>query len=495
MLQKKYLFVLILINFVNHTSNIFAQQITAMSGFTYDNCIRDVSFYNGIEVLNDLTDIPYSTPQYQKNCNTGNDLSKPVAYKSNSTPEIRASLKINCNGASKWVSAKVHFGDNIVKHYYPAKLITPFSSSNFIYPSNVQAENQKATNSNGSLYVFEPNKVNYIDKYTIVWRIAEGNLPEPSLEDDSKWLEVGASVNQFYITYKAPILSQAAYHLEPTQAFHTLLHLGCVNGINQTNPDNIVDNIYNYGIKIQGNENKVFRADGDGPIRYWGPNIAPPACYEVSKILKIKDAVCGGWASLFEDVIRLQGINIDRTLITWGWCLSSQDIYKQDKDIMDFFGLEYHSVTPLPYDGNINPGCFGKPMSQFLVKNWQNFNTKFTMNDFTNKYFEIPTDPLIIGNGNIIPNTELLGVKAQGNANPKSEFETHDISRFNGKYYDASYGSPIALSKNEWENNALHSFGGIIVYEKWTYPNITQDYYINWIGDQNNTNLQAIYAE
>lgn len=56
-------------------------------------------------------------------------------------------------------------------------------------------------------------------------------------------------------------------------------------------------------------------------------------------------------------------------------------------------------------------------------------------------------------------------------------------------------GSPIASSKNEWENNALHSFGGIIVYSKWSYPNTIQDYYINWIGEQNNSTLQAIYAE
>ena len=54
--------------------------------------------------------------------------------------------------------------------------------------------------------------------------------------------------------------------------------------------------------------------------------------------------------------------------------------------------------------------------------------------------------------------TDETGAAAQGNANPHSEFVNHFIVKYDGKYYDPSYGTGSFANQAAWENASLGGF-------------------------------------
>lgn len=93
------------------------------------------------------------------------------------------------------------------------------------------------------------------------------------------------------------------------------------------------------------------------------------------------------------------------------------------------------------------------------------------------------------GGGNLgFVASELPGASGQGNTDPRSEFENHAIVKYNGKYYDPSYGSSIANDANSWETPALDGFGSILRYIDVLKE---KDFYLNWVGYINNTTQQS----
>jgi len=69
-----------------------------------------------------------------------------------------------------------------------------------------------------------------------------------------------------------------------------------------------------------------------------------------------------------------------------------------------------------------------------------------------------------------------------------SEFENHAIVKYNGKYYDPSYGadSQNTTNANDWENQALDGFGSILFYQEGS-----KQFFINWVGYLNDSSLQT----
>lgn len=93
---------------------------------------------------------------------------------------------------------------------------------------------------------------------------------------------------------------------------------------------------------------------------------------------------------------------------------------------------------------------------------------------------------MVLNNGNVIPIGEQNGSLGQGNPDPRFEFENHAIVKFDGKYYNPSYGSSIASNTNSWETPALAGFGGMVYF-----LNNGTLYRINWIGHLNDGSQQS----
>lgn len=199
------------------------------------------------------------------------------------------------------------------------------------------------------------------------------------------------------------------------------------------------------------------------------------------------DGACQGWASFFEDIVRLQGISTaEMSTVTYNqYVLSASDVIKMNNDAKTFLGSQISNLSYLPPD----PGSTSSTgiRSDFLVKKWNvSALSKFVMNESTNKHFGITPINITLANGKVISIVVQSGACGQGNNDPRSEFENHAITKYNGKYYDPSYGSMIASSANDWESPALDAFGSIMVY-----THNGNDYYINWIGHLNNNTFQS----
>jgi hypothetical protein len=57
---------------------------------------------------------------------------------------------------------------------------------------------------------------------------------------------------------------------------------------------------------------------------------------------------------------------------------------------------------------------------------------------------------------------DLARAAAQGNPNPRAHFCNHAIVRFNGAYYDPSYGTGPFASPTAWEDASLDGFGAYV---------------------------------
>ena len=63
------------------------------------------------------------------------------------------------------------------------------------------------------------------------------------------------------------------------------------------------------------------------------------------------------------------------------------------------------------------------------------------------------------------------------------------LVKYNSKYYDPSYGSPIRNSQNEWETGALSFFGSIVLFED--KNDNGKEWFLNWVGHLNDSTIQT----
>jgi uncharacterized Zn-binding protein involved in type VI secretion len=144
------------------------------------------------------------------------------------------------------------------------------------------------------------NRVGFFNPLTIRWSYC--------VPGRSGYAEAGVSSNQVYVSWKTPTT---------TSRYHTVVAVACRNAVGQTNESNIVAGIWS------GFTNRsVFKADGTGPMQYWGTNALahrngdPGTRLDTTAMLvKHSDGQCGAWAAFFTDVIKVNGIGAESSNI------------------------------------------------------------------------------------------------------------------------------------------------------------------------------------
>ncbi len=235
-------------------------------------------------------------------------------------------------------------------------------------------------------------------------------------------------------------------------------------------------------------------------MEYWGPNLPSDDRYiSLYGLYQFENGRCGEWSGLLLDMLKLQGIKSANKLVAYyqeaqlpnytGYLNDVTEITAKNA-ATTFFGDLYTngSITFLT-DGNN-----GKISSYLFVKE-HNFN--LSPHAF---FVNAPLDPnniqtTQIGDKLLLP-SDLTGVAAQGNSNPKSTFTNHAILMYKQKngntgYYDPSYGKPASGfygSLNDFEADAVAGFGAVL-----NYDSPAGRVQILWLHEKNTTSQQLTF--
>ncbi len=236
------------------------------------------------------------------------------------------------------------------------------------------------------------NEVDFFDPMSITWSF--------SMDGGSTWCNAGTSANQTYVTLGDPL----------TTVFHTLAHLGCKNADSENTEANCTSKIWS-----EFTDRDVRRVDGVQLTYY-----ASYTCGNVTtaSLLANGDGQCGSWAKFFIDMRKVQGID--------------------DTD-------EYVIFEPMADDG-------------FCAKNWT-FTGAGSSGHATYPYLNLPDSPLVGAtsyNWKFSEVDDATGIPGQGNANPASLFNNHQVV-ISGQYYDPSYGVQHATLQ-VIDDNAIDGF-------------------------------------
>jgi hypothetical protein len=292
-------------------------------------------------------------------------------------------------------------------------------------PGNLDFPETAATISGNDLTITDvegsnpfANEVDFFDPMSITWSF--------SVDGGSTWCNAGTSANQTYVTLGDPL----------TTVYHTLAHLGCKNADGENTAANCTAKIW-----AEFTDRDVRRVDGVQLTYY-----ASYMCGNVTtaSLLANGDGQCGAWAKFFIDMRKVQGID--------------------DTD-------EYVLFEPIDDDG-------------FIVKNWT-FTGTGSSGHGTHPYLNLP-DSLLIGatsyNWKFAEVNDAAGIPGQGNANPASLFNNHQVV-ISGQYYDPSYGVQHA-SLQDIDDNAIDGF-----YIGGTYPVDEPTVNLDLNGDGDKTDL------
>jgi len=445
-----------------------------------------------------IEEVLFFSPEYNSNSSQGWIRIRKDNKEFYSNHELRITAFDNYGGTTRpvgYVSGnKSMVGCFINAEFCGSELEGPFYIKG-VADNNMEYEPQEAVIQGNFLRYsrkqsdieFPEDVVAFYDGFIIEWFVTQDpNALDPNLEANVNWESAGESENQLYVTHRDPIIPETPFpeHSDPTMVLHTLIHNACFWSQTKNSPQNIVDCMY-----ADFTDRQVFTFDGQGPMTYWGGNNqigTTEECRSVSGLLEFLDAACNEWAEYFDDQIKIQGIESSiLSVVTYdNYILSDSDISKYVADGLNIFETQFFDlrlqISPFPNE-------ITDSRTDFYVKEW-NFNTNipFVINEYKNAQNNNSIDNLTLINGNILESASLEGTEGQGNDNPRAEFSDHLILKYNNKYFDPSYGSPIALSKNNWENNSLDGFGTIVTFFD-TQSN--KEYYINWVGHLNNTGV------
>ena len=224
----------------------------------------------------------------------------------------------------------------------------------------------------------------------------------------SGWFSVGETKHTLYLTLADPVT---------TLRQETLFEISCRNadGIDQTSQ--VTEAIWS-----EFTDRVVKRVDGH-QLTYYDNYTCSVTSTE--GLLANGDGQCGSWAKFFIDLRKVHGIDDSN---------------------------EYIIFEPIADDG-------------FVVKNWS-FTGSGTSGHPTHPYLNIPDSSLIGSNSYNWKYAEVddaSGIPGQGNSNPASLFNNHQVV-ISGEYYDPSYGQKHA-SLQAIDDNAIDGY-----YVQGTYP-------------------------
>ena len=228
--------------------------------------------------------------------------------------------------------------------------------------------------------------------------------------------------NTVYLTWKDPVASVTRYE--------TLLKVGCDaanQGTEPANEDDLVQAIWSNG--FSGRD--VHRVNGT-QLKYWDGGAADAT--NSAGLIRDANGQCGAWAEFFMDTMSVQGITATQKML-----VTSK--YTDDPSML---------MT--------DPRTFYR-MGSFLVKDWT-FNTAGTapsdVAPFNYRFSTAPGVPTECTRGTAAP--------GQGNDNPPGGFYNHFIVKYNGRYYDPSYGErPFSGATDDdahaaWEDASISGF-------------------------------------
>ena len=224
----------------------------------------------------------------------------------------------------------------------------------------------------------------------------------------SSWFSIGETKHTLYLTLADPVT---------TLRQETLFEISCRNadGINQANQ--VTEAIWS-----EFTDRVVKRVDGH-QLTYYSNYTCSVTSTE--GLLANGDGQCGSWAKFFIDLRKIHGIDDSN---------------------------EYIIFEPIADNG-------------FAVKNWS-FTAFPNSGHPTHPYLNIPDSSLIGSNSYNWKYAEVndaSGIPGQGNSNPASLFNNHQVV-ISGEYYDPSYGQKHA-SLQDIDDNAIDGY-----YIQGTYP-------------------------
>jgi len=228
------------------------------------------------------------------------------------------------------------------------------------------------------------NEVDYMAAMGISW--------EFSIDGETTWHTAGTSENQTYVTLGNPL----------TTAYHTLLHIGCTNADGTSDAAACTAAIWG-----EFTDCVVKRVDGVQLTYY---NDYRTVNTTTASLLANGDGQCGAWTAFLLDTRKVQGLDQAgdyvqfEPLVDTGFVVNS----------WNFAGAGKSGIAAYPY--------LNIPKAQFILAN--NYDWLFA---------EV---------------TDAAGVAGQGNANPASLFNNHQVALINGVVYDASYGVTYASEQD-----------------------------------------------
>jgi len=302
-----------------------------------------------------------------------------------------------------------------------------------------------------------PNTIKFYDRsdankaFKLDWEIKVG---------DAGWAQVASTKHQVYLTLNDPIKVAGANENQ-----ETLFNLGCRNADGVTVPNATVQAIWNdFSDRIvsrvtpqTGKADLDLNKGGGQPdgMIYWEPGAT--ICRTVEDFLKIGHTSCGTWAQFMEACLNFQGINgaqvsIVNAPIPANYNQSTIDYKAHANFGGNVYYLSYNNLNGNNVPNNLNNG---DRVLRFQSNNGVNGGIFYVkqLNLGGQKFVAIPVNDAGFPNSNS---------QAQGNKNARAWFGNHAIIKYDGKYYDPSYGGNLFAAKQAWEDASLQHFGGLI---------------------------------
>lgn len=326
--------------------------------------------------------------------NTG--LREPAGFVSGTTMAASAQFQFNCSQAPDSISIRGLGSDTI---NFPAKtvaLIPGAGKYTCSYPSSSASK------------MFPAGVVNYYGPMTIYWEI--------SFDRGVSWYRGDTTQHKVYVTKSTPMAENTNF-----KYFHTLLELSCRNAKGETTDSGIRKKCWN-----EFTDQIVLNYKGDSLFYYKTFNTSNT---NLPALLRYRNAQCYTFAQLFASLLKIQGIS-----------KSNNYVY----------------ITPKA----VTSAC-GGTINRFLVKNWK-FGTKSDSSACPSfPYKNTYSGSYITASGYVFTTADVVdqsGADGQCNKNPSSFFNNHQITKFDGVYYDACYGMSFT-SLSDIKTRAFDGWG------------------------------------
>ena len=419
----------------------------------------------------------------------------PAVYVSGSKAEVSATF-VNTNScAPKSIFVKGVATVGNVTYNLPVKALT-LKHGACTYPPTAFKE------------AFPDGLVMCNESFIINWFSTDNpeakKIPEPS---GIEWSSAGESTCFVMVTHDKPKKGAiSGIDEEGTTFFLSSIYISCkaADGLITADEDVVTMKIFD---AFRTRAMKKYQSQLN--LKYWGGDnpFDVDACRSISGLLQYRDARCDEWASFFQDMLKIHGIKRGReATLTW------QELYTKDPsigvlfdatvttlkdDCQQYFSNGYLSNIDFfhPYI-NENTEDESEIRAFFFVKRHQFSNSQkfYLYNIEANPNYNFRVSVNLNNQTTPASNPLRDGEKSQGNDDPRSYFENHEMISYQSKsgiiYLDPSYGIPnsgtVFTNESSYEDIAIEGFGTMLFYE--TSPLV--GYNLIWLNEMNNANKQ-----